>query len=131
MPWRMCASRCASSSSRGVSVRAQRRHRLQDAVEEADHVAPLLDLALPPEFVVVVARRLRQQRERIVARRGWSLLLLVGWRFGRCGAGHRLVAAHWLSRALASGCSGSSGSRASWIACGRSMKRTGSLRLKA
>ena len=38
-------------------------HGLQDTVEQVGHVAALLDLAFPPEFVVVVARRFRQQVE--------------------------------------------------------------------
>ncbi len=92
MAWRMCASRCASSSSRGVDVRAQRRHRFQDALEEAGHVAPLLDLALPPQLVVVVARRLRQQREWVLARRDGSRLAVVAATAGASGATALVIA---------------------------------------
>src|SRR5258708_19350796 len=49
-------------------------HGLQDALEKVGHIAALLDLPLPPQFVVVVARPLSQQFKRFLAVGDWSLL---------------------------------------------------------
>ncbi len=63
--------------ARRVRLRAQRRHRFQDALEEPYRVYALLDLLLPPQLAVAVARGLRQRADRIVAH-------------GRRGERHRL-----------------------------------------